>query len=419
MKKLILLMCFGALSQTFFAQEFGIDLQLRPRAEYRHGFKTLVPDAADAATFVSQRSRLNLKYGSEKLNAYISLQNVRTWGEVSTLAASDVNGTAIHEAWASFKLDSEFSFKMGRQEIIYDDSRIFGNVDWAQAGRSHDAFIATYQPNSKNRLDLGLALNEEDETLFKTDYDVNNYKAFQYAWYHTSFDDLNLSLLALNTGFTFYKNGKQEVDYNQTLGAFVSFGKNKLKGDASVYFQTGKIADRSLSAYNLAGNLHYQINSEFTFGLGAELLSGTDMDTTSDKLNSFNPLFGTNHKFNGWMDYFYVGNHINSVGLLDISVPLKYQKEKVTLQLVPHLFSSAANVVDNLGNDKDQYLGTEIDFSFGYKIASNIDFQMGYSHMFATESMEVLKGGNRNNTTNWAWAMFVFKPKLFSHTVNN
>src|SRR5690554_3317207 len=128
MKKLILLMCFGALSQTFFAQEFGIDLQLRPRAEYRHGFKTLVPDAADA-------------------------------------------------------------------------------------GRSHDAFIATYQPNSKNRLDLGLALNEEDETLFKTDYDVNNYKAFQYAWYHTSFDDLNLSLLALNTGFTFYKNGKQEVDY--------------------------------------------------------------------------------------------------------------------------------------------------------------------------------------------------------------
>src|SRR5690606_32285082 len=135
-----------------------------------------------------------------------------------------------------------------------------------------------------------------------------------------------------------YKNGKQEVDYNQTLGAFVSFGKNKLKGDASVYFQTGKIADRSLSAYNLAGNLHYQINSEFTFGLGAELLSGTDMDTTSDKLNSFNPLFGTNHKFNGWMDYFYVGNHINSVGLLDISVPLKYQKEKVTLQLVPHLF---------------------------------------------------------------------------------
>lgn len=419
MKKLILLMCFGTLSQTFFAQEFGIDLQLRPRVEYRHGFKTLVPDAADAATFVSQRSRLNFNYGSEKLKAYISLQNVRTWGDVNTLAASDVNGTAIHEAWASFNLDSEFSFKMGRQEIIYDDSRIFGNVDWAQAGRSHDAFIATYQPNSNNRLDVGLALNEEDETLFKTDYDVNNYKAFQYAWYHTSFDNVNLSLLALNTGFTFEKNGKQEVDYNQTLGGFISFGKNSLKGDASAYLQTGKIADRPLSAYNLAGNLQYQISSDFTFGLGAEWLSGTDMDATSSKLYSFNPLFGTNHKFNGWMDYFFVGNHINSVGLLDINLPLKYQQDKITLQLVPHFFSSAANVVDSQGNKKDNYLGTEIDFSLGYKIAANIDFQLGYSHMFATETMEVLKGGNRNNTTNWAWAMFVFKPKLFTHSTTN
>ena len=416
MKKSILLVAIGMLSQTIFAQEFGIDLQLRPRVEYRHGFKTLIPDAADAATFVSQRSRLNFKYGSEKLNAYISFQNVRVWGDVNTLSAKDVNGTAIHEAWASFQLDADFSFKMGRQEIIYDDSRIFGNVDWAQAGRSHDAFIATFQPNSNNRLDVGLALNEEDETLFQTDYKVNNYKSFQYAWYHTSFDNVNLSLLALNTGFTFSDNGVQEVDYNQTLGAFASFGKNQLKADASVYFQTGKIDDRDLSAYNLAANFYYQVVPEFTFGVGAELLSGTDMDTTSDKLNSFNPLFGTNHKFNGWMDYFYVANHINSVGLLDISVPLKYQKEKVTLQLVPHLFSSAANVVDGLGTKKDNYLGTEIDFSLGYKIADNIDFQVGYSHMFATETMQILKGGNHKNTNNWAWAMFVFKPKLFTYS---
>ncbi len=414
MKKIISLACLGILGHTAFAQEFDINLELKPRFEYRHGFKTLIPDNVDAATFVSQRSRLNFNYGSEQLNAYISLQNVRVWGDVNTLSASDANGTAIHEAWASFRLDSLLSFKMGRQEIIYDDSRIFGNVDWAQTGRSHDAFIATYQPNAKNRLDVGLALNEEDETLFKTDYDVNNYKAFQYAWYHTKFDDLNLSLLALNTGFTFDKDGDQEVDYNQTYGAFLNFGKNKLKADASVYFQTGQIADRDLSAYNLAGNLHYQVASNFNVGIGAEYLSGTDMNTTDSDIKAFNPLFGTNHKFNGWMDYFYVGNHINSVGLLDVNLPIKYQKEKLTLQLIPHVFSSAATVVDNLGNEKDNYLGTEIDFSLGYKIADNIDFQLGYSQMFATGTMEVLKGGNKDNTTNWGWAMFVFKPKLFT-----
>lgn len=118
------------LSQTNFAQEFEVDLELKPRFEYRHGYKTLIPDDKDAASFISQRSRLNFKYGSEKLNANISLQNVRVWGDVNTLSESDANGTAIHEAWASLLLDSKFSLKMGRQEIIYDDSRIFGNVDW-------------------------------------------------------------------------------------------------------------------------------------------------------------------------------------------------------------------------------------------------------------------------------------------------
>lgn len=416
MKKIVILACFGMLGHTVFAQELDINLELKPRFEYRHGYKTLIPDNVDAASFVSQRSRLNFKYGSKKLNAYISMQNVRVWGDVNTLSASDANGTAIHEAWASFRLDSLLSFKMGRQEIIYDDSRIFGNVDWAQTGRSHDAFIATYQPNHKNRLDVGLALNEEDETLFKTDYDVTNYKAFQYVWYHTSFDNLNLSLLALNTGFTFDKDGDQDVDYNQTFGAFLNFGKHKIKADASVYFQTGQIADRDLSAYNVSGNLHYQMASNFNLGIGAEYLSGTDMNRTDTDIKAFNPLFGTNHKFNGWMDYFYVGNHINSVGLLDVNLPIKYQKEKLTLQLIPHVFSSAATVVDSMGNGKDNYLGTEIDFSLGYKIAENIDFQLGYSQMFATETMEVLKGGNKDNTTNWAWAMFVFKPKLFTYS---
>ncbi len=416
MKKLILLTFFGMLSQTYVAQEFEVNLELKPRFEYRHGFKTLIPDDVDAASFVSQRSRLNFNYASEKLKAFISLQNVRIWGDVNTLSASDANGTAIHEAWASAILSSKFFLKMGRQEIVYDDHRIFGNVDWAQTGRSHDAFIATYVPNSNTRLDVGIALNEEDETLFKTDYDVNNYKSFQYAWYHTKFESLALSFLALNTGFTFEHEEEQEVDYNQTFGMYSEYSKHKLKADASIYFQTGKIANRNLNAFNLSGNVHYDFTVNFNLGLGAEYLSGTDMNTNDDKLKSFNPLFGTNHKFNGWMDYFYVGNHINSVGLLDINLPLKYKKDKVSIQLVPHVFSSAATIVNTSGNEMDSYLGTEIDFTLGYKIADAIDFQVGYSHMLATETMEVLKGGNKDNTNNWAWAMFVFKPKLFTYT---
>jgi hypothetical protein len=415
--KTLLATLFIGLGMATFAQEFQISAELRPRFEYRHGYKTLIPDDSDAATFVSQRTRLNLNYGSEKLNVFMVLQNVRVWGDVPTLSTSDANGTAIHEAWAEAILGSGFSLKIGRQEIIYDDHRIFGNVDWAQTARSHDALIATFKPNDTNRLDLGLALNAETESLFEQDYQVNNYKAFQYIWYHTNLNHVDLSFLILNNGLTFDDaNNEQQVDYNQTLGVHATFAKNKIKANASSYFQTGKIADSNLSAYNLSANFLYAITTNFNAGLGVEYLSGTDMDSSQSTIKSFNPLYGTNHKFNGWMDYFYVGNHINSVGLVDVNSTLKYSKNKFSATLMPHIFSSAAPVVNSLGEELGNALGTEVDLALGYNFTKDIQFQMGYSQMFATESMEVLKGGNKDNTNNWAWVMLTVKPNLFSYS---
>src|SRR5690554_302238 len=413
MKKTLAILCIG-LGMATYAQEFEISAELRRRFEYRHGYKTLADDSLDPAVFVSQRTRLNFGYKSEKLNAYFSVQNVRVWGDVATSAISDKNGTAIHEAWAEILLNQQFSLKFGRQEIIYDDQRMFGNVGWAQQARSHDALIATFKPNENNRLDLGLAISAESESLFEIDYNVNNYKSFQYLWYHTNLNAVGLSFLALNNGYAFEDvNNEQQVDYNQTFGTHATYGENKLKADASVYFQTGKIADTKVNAYNLALNAHYTINQDFSIGLGGEYLSGTDMNTTSNKLESFNPWYGTNHKFNGWMDYFYVGNHINSVGLMDFNATLAYKKDKFSVQLVPHFFSSAATIVDGLGNEMSNTLGTEIDLMLGYNLSKDIQFQVGYSQMFATESMEIIRGGDKNATNNWAWAMITVKPSLF------
>ncbi len=414
MKKIFIVL-FVSVSSLISAQQFDLSAEFRPRFEYRHGYKTLIPDGEDAASFVSQRTRLNFNYGSEKLKAYLTFQNIRVWGDVNTLSTSDKNGTAVHEAWAQAILSPEFSLKIGRQEIVYDDHRMFGNVGWAQQARSHDAFIATYKPSSKSRLDFGLALNENAETLFETDYTVNNYKAFQYLWYHTNFSNASLSFLMLNNGLAFDDNGEQKVDYNQTLGSRFTYGKNKFKADASLYFQTGKIADVDLSAYNAAANINYSISDNVKAGLGVEYLSGTDMNTTGNTLKSFNPWFGTNHKFNGWMDYFYVGNHGNSVGLIDINANFKYQKDKFSMAVIPHIFSSTATVIDGTNNEMSNSLGTEIDLSFAYKISNEINFQIGYSQMFASETMEILKGGDSDSSNNWGWAMFVFKPKLFSY----
>ncbi|MGM5470865.1 alginate export family protein [Flavobacteriaceae bacterium LMO-SS05] len=415
MRAIVVFLLIGALSLPVWAQNFELSAELRPRFEFRHGYGTLAVDTLDAVTFISQRTRLNFNYESERLNVYLSLQNVRVWGDVSTLSAKDVNGIAVHEAWAEAPLTSHLSMKIGRQEIVYDDQRLFGNVGWAQTARSHDALIATFKPNDSNRLDFGLALNEASETLFETSYNVNNYKAFQYVWYHANFKDVSLSLLALNTGFAYDDDGKQNVVYNQTLGTHVVYGKNKLKAEATIYVQTGKLADVDLSAYNFALNINHGFATHFNVGFGAEYLSGTDMNSSENKLKSFTPWFGTNHKFNGWMDYFYVGNHSNSVGLIDLNATLAFQKDKFSAKLMPHVFSAAATVVDKTSQEMNRGLGTELDLVLGYNWTKETNVQVGYSQLFATETMEVLKGGNRHATHNWAWVMFTFKPKLFSY----
>ena len=398
------------------AQQFELDAELRPRFEYRNGFKTLASDAVDAASFVSQRTRLNFGYTSTEINAYISAQNMRVWGDVSTLASSDSNGIALHQAWAEAILDEQWTLKLGRQEIVYDDHRIFGNVGWAQQARSHDALLVKYNFGEKNRIDLGLALNANSETLFDVDYVVNNYKAFQFLRYGTAIKNGKLSFLVLNNGLAYDDNGEQKTAYNQTFGAYGDFSKNRWTKNVSVYLQTGKIAEITLSAYNFALNLGYKLSDEFTVGLGGEYLSGTDMDETDGKLHSFTPWFGTNHKFNGFMDYFYVGNHSNSVGLLDINANLKYKSGKFSMALMPHIFNSAVTIIDG-GETADNYLGTEIDFTLGYKISKSIMLNAGYSQLFASESMEILKGGDSDHGQNWGWAMLTFKPQFFSTTL--
>ncbi|RLD46112.1 MAG: hypothetical protein DRI88_07960 [Bacteroidetes bacterium] len=173
------------------------------------------------------------------------------------------------------------------------------------------------------------------------------------------------------------------------------------------------------------GDVSLHLVKGFSFGLGGEYLSGTatkDKGISGEKDKSFTPFYGTNHKFNGWMDYFYVGNHGGSVGLIDIYIPLVYMVKKVTFKLIPHYFMSAATVSTaieagrgiNEWKDYSSGLGTEIDFSVGYAVTKGVVIAGGYSQMFATETMQVLKGGNYQNTSNWAWVMITFKPTFYN-----
>jgi len=245
----------------------------------------------------------------------------------------------------------------------------------------------------------------------------------QFAWFHTNFsDNMGLSLLFLNNGMPYNKvtgsDTEQKVTYSQTIGGRFTYKKNKFDFNAATYFQggstpSGSAGTNDLSAYYLTANANFKVLDVLKLGAGFEVLSGNDQDGDPTKSNAFNPFYGTNHKFNGWMDYFYVGNHANNVGLVDIYVPIVYKKDKLQMRLIPHFFSADGTILKPGFEKADAYLGTEFDFDISYELVKNVKIFAGYSHMLATDSMEIIKGGSKDETNNWGWVMVTFKPTFF------
>ena len=314
-KKLLTTIIASLFVFSALAQQFDLSAELRPRFENKQGYQLLLNTNQEGSNFVSQRTRLNFGFKNEKLKLKIVMQNVRVWGDVGTLSSDD-KASALHETWAAYIPNNKISFKFGRQEIVYDDHRIFGNVGWAQQARSHDAFLFKYTPNADNKLDIGFALNADSQSNVDNLYsNAADYKSFQYAWYHGDFNAIGVSFLLLNTGIEYLDiDASQTIDYMQTIGPRLTYKSGKFNANVSAYLQTGKSLNNDVSTSYFAGNIGYKVTKEWSLGLGMEQLSGKDSNASSTDIKSFAPLFGTNHKFNGFMDYFYVGNHANSGG---------------------------------------------------------------------------------------------------------
>lgn len=390
--------------------QFNLSGEFRPRTEYSHGYKSLAGADQAGSLFTSQRTRVNFLFTSDKIKTKMVLQDVRNWGSQQQLVGNEDFASSIHEAWAEVKLHHGISLQIGRQELVYDNHRILGNVGWAQQARSHDLLLAKYKGNFN--LHLGIAYNQSGVRTNNFYFGPDAYKAMQFVWFNKSFGKLNVSVLALNNGVPYTVSTgdageitEQGIRYSQTIGSFLAYKAGKLSLGGNAYYQMGTDASgKELNAYELMVEAALTVTSHTKVGFSYEILSGTDAGETSVN-NSFTPLYGTNHKFNGHMDYFFVGNHMNTVGLQDITFIVSQKIHAHTIHAHLHAFMSSEDLPS--GN----YLGTELDLFVVHPIADNIKIQVGYSHMFAGAGMVDIKSGSIDETSNWAYLMFVFTPK--------
>jgi hypothetical protein len=398
-----------------------LDGQFRPRSEYRHGFGNLITETQDPGFATSTRARFNVNYTSETYQVYLSLQDVIVWGENRQILPFDQNNSfAIFEAWAKLNLANGWSSKLGRQTIAYDDQRILGALDWAQQGRNHDAALISHSKGTF-QFDAALAFNQDfnDPTGFQSIGNTYNttgffsYKTMQSLYLKKQWKQLGISLLALNTGFqNFDGTGNGDGISNlQTLGSHLTYKNGNLGAAANVYIQGGERQGKlSVSGASLLGlEINYKTSEKVTLGLGTERISGNNTET-ADATEAFFPLYGTNHKFNGLMDYFYVGNHANSIGLVDLHVGAQIDLgQESVLQLKLLNFSGAQPLPSG-----EKTLGSELDLVYSKKF-TGYTLDLGYSHLFPATGMYELKGvsaASAAGNQNWLWAMLTLKPKF-------
>lgn len=407
------------------SDEYTIGLQIRPRTEYRNGFKTQGTEDTNPALVTAQRTRLFFGYKTSLFNSNIAIQDVRTWGEEKN--KNDAPSLDIHEAWFEIFATKELSFKLGRQELKYDDQRLLSWTDWNHNASSHDIAIVKYKKSSFNA-HLGLAYNNEKEILFQANYPVSFYKTMQFLYLSNQYNNgLKISLLGIADGNQ--KESSSDIIYvRTTYGMNTSFknSNSSLGFSGSLFKQNGKDkAGNKINAYFFSASVNYSINKNLAPTLGIDYFSGTNgIDTLNTTNNSFSNLYGAGYKFLGIMNYFTsIDTHTKGGGIMDVFGKLTYKiSSKFNTEVAYHVFSLANNVIDPNyeGTDLqalDKSLGSELDFILKYKISNNLDLNFGYATMFAKESMDVIKGGDHTQSANWAYLMIRITPQ-FTKSIN-
>lgn len=386
---LSIVILFGQQKETL-----TIGAQYRPRVIIDNGYK--IPKAIDTKpiSFISQRTRLNVGYSNPKLETYLSLQDVRYWGDDNNFSATGIYGnnqsTNLYQAWFLYKANKEFSVKIGRQMFKYDDQRILAARNWNDYSITYDAFLFKFD-DSINKIDLAVSWNSNN---IKNNYlPALKFKIFDFIHYQRQINNINISVLGLITGNTI--NDTSEAIYLRgTYGLNLNYSKNNFKFRSSNYYQNNLNNNgQKVSAFCISFLAQQKIlDKKITLGLGLDYLSGQDATAIDQTINNnFNLLYGVVHNQYGYID-FYGSNPAQ--GLQDYMLKTEYKvSKKINIYADYHYFKSSNNrfSITNPSELLNKNLGQELDLTFNYNIIDEISLQAGYSFYITTDSYLQIK----------------------------
>lgn len=276
-------------------------------------------------------------------------------------AVTDPEIYEINQLWASYTHEKTKA-TIGRQRLVFDNSRFIGDVAWRQNQQTFDALLI--QDKTVKDLALTYGYISKINRIFDD-------RAPQYDWQsdshviHAAYAGLPFGTL---TGYGYLLDFDETSDVaaansTQTFGVSLA-GSPKLTDDINLLYRAEYATQSDYGASPLSYSTDYyvaelgaQVLKKYSLTLGYEVL-GSD-----DGAVGFKTPLATLHAFNGWADKFLT---TPAGGIENI-----YVKAAATLPAnlsflgFYHWFRSAQTDAD---------YGTELDLQLIYKLNTNLSF---------------------------------------------
>ena len=414
MKKLLvliltLLMTFTAISQENKATwKFDGQVQLRSEMDGRDFSNKTHP-----YFYSSLRTRLGAGANiSDKVLFYAQVQDSRVLGEETSISTNTKN-LDLHQK--CLKLVDPFelplSVQAGRFEVAYGTDRFFSASSWTYTSKAWDG--VRFQYNKSFKLDV-FALTKSDSAAYISSFSPttfsypakNVYSASVYGfWFTTQLDQANKLDVFSYYDISRKYDAKNNLDLKQgTYGLNHTGSYGILSSLTEAAYQYGKKGTKNVSSFTVSAQGFLKVWTG-KVGIGVDVLSGTDPNSTTD-FNTFDFSYGSSHKRNGVMDYFFESYSTTyGLGLNDYYVTSAFDVPNTALNVALDLHLLKSNKAKvNYGTD----LGQEIDLTLKYNLIKEASLSWGGSIFLPGDLMKTYfqtAKGDRSDLGFWSYVM--------------
>jgi len=408
--------------------EFSVMGDLRWRYEYRNNADFL-ETSNDASNFHLGRARIGVQaQAMSNTWGLIQFQDSRYWGEELNAAGqypfTTYDGSArtfdVHQAFMQIDhlWGSDFSVKLGRQELSYGDERLIGADEWNNIGQSFDGGKVMFT-SQRFDFDVFYTAHVPFYPMFSTlnpfvppGAGGNNGNITFSGFYGSAkpIEELTWDgyLLLLYDG-----NTAPDKSWIWTIGTRatgVVAEQFDYNGEFAFQFGNFNTLDQSAFAMALKGGYTFPTSVEPRVGLSFAFASGDD-GTDPTESHTFFSLFPSPHGKFGKMDYQDWSNMVNLGlhGSVKPASPFKLKgglnffwlEEDADFWYQPYGFVFDAPGAWGGAGDDSKSIGTEFDVGVHYDYNAAVGFDAGFSHFFGGERLE--QEGAPDNST-WFYA---------------